>query len=178
MQLEIVTEPPGLAIAPPPFVTPLPLMTQLDRDRMPPFKMAPPALPPPPVMVTPEMFTPFKNVMENMENEWLPLMVKAAAPGPAMVVLPELNCKGPEVREMVDGFGKAKTIASLLFALESASRKVPGPESPVLVTVSTLGERRSSKDSSRGRHSGSLRIARRWLGRDCLKRMEFFSPGE
>jgi hypothetical protein len=67
------------------------------------------------------------------------------------------RAREPDVSEIVDGFGKAKTIVSDCTAAAIAARKLPGPLSAVLVTVRMLGSQRSSSGSNRRRHGGNGR---------------------
>src|SRR5689334_18926219 len=86
-----------------------------------------------------------------------------------------VSCNGPEVNEIVEGFGKAKTILSPVFAFEIASRRLAGPASAVLVTVRVLGSERSSSCSSRRRDGGNDLRNRRQLSLGFIRCMSLAS---
>src|SRR5262249_29846610 len=101
--------------------------------------------------------TRFSGGILKIENEWLPLIVSWDGPGPEMLIPMNPRARGPDVSEVVGGFGKAKTIVSDCAARAIAARKLPGPLSAVLVTVNMLGRQRSSSISSPRRHGGNGR---------------------
>src|SRR3954470_7862101 len=112
-----------------------------------PSPMPPSALPP--VMVTPLMVTvpPERSLfMKNTPDALLPLIDSADGPGPLMVTASSMT-SSPLVSVIVP-LTPVRSMVSPGFALASASRRLPPPESLVFETVSVAAPAAVAKDAT------------------------------
>src|SRR5262245_39474890 len=124
-------------------------MTEFAIVRAPALKMPPPSVAEPPVMVRPLMPADAPGVMRKTWKALLPLTEITLAPGPWIVVVPDVSVsdRPADVSTIVPDRPGAKLIVSapaVVLAEATAARRLPAPESFRLVTVKVAGARRSS----------------------------------